>query len=49
MRTLRTLSLAVGASLLLAVPVTAQTAGLRFGCTVPGHCSLMRGDFTVTP
>ena len=23
--------------------------GLRFGCTVPGHYTLMQGDFTITP
>ena len=29
--------------------VTADTASLQFGCTVPGHYSLMHGTFNVTP
>ncbi len=29
--------------------VTADTAGLEFACTVPGHYSLMHGTFNVTP
>lgn len=29
--------------------VPEDLAGLRFGCTVPGHFTLMQGDFTVTP
>ena len=29
--------------------VTAATAGLQFGCTVPGHYQLMHGTFTVQP
>jgi nitrite reductase (NO-forming) len=29
--------------------VTAATAGLEFGCTVPGHYQLMHGTFTVEP
>jgi uncharacterized cupredoxin-like copper-binding protein len=28
--------------------VTAETAGLQFACTVPGHYALMHGDFVVT-
>jgi uncharacterized cupredoxin-like copper-binding protein len=29
--------------------VTADTASLQFGCTVPGHYPLMHGTFTVAP